>query len=366
MKVLFDYQIYNLQKYGGISRYFYELSKGLLTIGTEVDNSVILSDNVYTSDPIYASVKYHFKQNFRGKTSIYRYINRIIAKKYLTGDFDVFHPTNYETYFLKDLNKPFVITFYDLIHEKFKEQYHEYGQDVGLFARRKHLLDKCSKVIAISESTKNDIVEFYGTQPEKITVIHLSSSLGTNIKYNDNLGKYILYVGIRNSYKNFIGFVTAIASLLLKEKDLKLICAGGGSFTANEISFLSHLKIKSQVIQKPIDDQVLAGLYKNALFFVFPTMYEGFGIPVLEAFSCGCPALISNTSSLPEVGGEAALYFDPYSTDDILNKVTELFYNDSLRCDLKEKGLIQNNKFSWDKTVVEHNKLYSSVSNSIN
>ena len=362
MKIVYDHQIYIWQEYGGISRYFYELSKALLKDPTlDVKNTVRLSNNEYTSDRLYNTHSFFTNQSFPGKFRILRIVNEWSSKKELNKGFDIFHPTYYDTYFFSTIkNKPFVITFYDLIHERFSNKFKNLGVDKDLFTRRKLLLEKATRVIAISQSTKNDIVDIYKIPEAKIDVVYLANSIdskdsSTAIPYKN----YILYVVRSNSYKNFTPFIKAITPLLIKEKDLKVVCAGGGRFDSTEQNLFTELKISDQMIQTGINDQLLAALYKSALFFVFPSNYEGFGIPVLEAFSCSCPALISDVSSLPEVGGNAALYFDPNDKSDILDKVSILLYDSDLRKKLAIAGLEREKLFSWSQTAIRHKEIYN-------
>jgi len=139
------------------------------------------------------------------------------------------------------------------------------------------------------------------------------------------------------------------------------VCAGGGKFNNEELKFLKNLHVLGQFKQISINDRLLSGLYSNALFFVFPSLYEGFGIPILEAFSCSCAAILSNTSSLSEVGGDAALYFDPYNEQDILRTITKLFYDRPLILKLKQAGLERQKMFSWLATVRKHYEIYKKL-----
>jgi glycosyltransferase involved in cell wall biosynthesis len=364
MTILFDHQIYIEQEYGGISRYFYELSKGLkIDLKVDVKNTICLSNNIYTTDPIYTSIKFFPNNSFKGKARSLKIVNELNSKCRLKGNFDVFHPTYYDAYFFNNIkNRPFVVTFHDLTHEKLLHKFKILNTDKTLFDRRRLLLEKSAKIIAVSHCTKNDIVDTYKVDPSKIEVVYLANSIDSNnheiiVPYKN----YILYVGMRGFYKNFKLFVAAITPLLLKEKNLKVLCAGGGRFTKEEMVFFKSLRIIDQLIQVDINDQLLATLYKNALFFVFPSLYEGFGIPVLESFSCSCPALLSNTGSLPEIGGGSALYFNPTDKKDILDKVSLLLYDQNLRDKLKVAGLKREQEFSWTETTKGHYKVYKSL-----
>lgn len=366
MKILYDHQIFTQQQYGGISRYFYELIKRFEGIENRCDVATSFSNNAYYNKDINGDLKEFLpKINFRGKNRISRCINQsksisIIRK----SNFDIFHPTYYDPYFLKiKFNKPFVVTFYDMIHEKFSDQFQDLKSDTLIYKNKKRLLEESSKVIAISETTKQDIIQIFGLDSKKIEVVYLGSSLSISLTNHKRIvdEDYILFVGNRDMYKNFIFFVTSIADLLVNN-NLKLICAGGGDFTTQESILLKSLNINDKVIfKKVINDDVLANYYEHALFFCFPSLYEGFGIPILEAFGCRCPILLSNGGSLPEIAGDAALYFDPTNKDSLLSNARKMLSDETLRIKLVEQGNARLNMFSWDKTYQDHINIYKSI-----
>jgi len=153
----------------------------------------------------------------------------------------------------------------------------------------------------------------------------------------------------------------SIAPIFERDAELQVICSGGGSFTPDEASFLKGLGLNGRVRQHTVNDDTLAELYRRAAAFVYPSIYEGFGIPVLEAFACRCPAVISESSSLPEVGGDATAYFNPKDESSIEHAVHKVIYDDGLRERLRSKGYERLKKFSWEKTSKETIELYKSV-----
>jgi glycosyltransferase involved in cell wall biosynthesis len=366
MKILYDHQIFTQQRYGGISRYFYELTKRFDGVKNSCHVGTLFSNNAYYNKEIDGNLKEFLPNfNFRGKPRIISNINQNISKSLVKkGNFDIFHPTYYDPYFLKyRKDKPFVVTFYDLIHEKLCGQFEDLKLDRRIFDNKKRLLEDSAKVIAISETTKQDIVQFYEVDIEKIEVVYLGNSLSNiNAIYTRLVEEdYILFVGNRQIYKNFNFFVTSIADLLVTN-NLKLICAGGGDFTTQESNLLKSLNLANKVIHKQIiNDNVLANYYTYALFFCFPSLYEGFGIPILEAFACGCPALLSNTGSLSEVGGDAAIYFEPTNKDSLISEANKVLSDESLRKKLADKANLRLKQFSWDKTYLDHLKVYESI-----
>jgi glycosyltransferase involved in cell wall biosynthesis len=137
-----------------------------------------------------------------------------------------------------------------------------------------------------------------------------------------------------------------------------LICAGGGNFTVQERKDINRLQLSDKIIQMDIDDNMLPYLYSKAQAFVFPSLYEGFGIPVLEAFACGCPVLLSNRSSLPEVGGDAARYFDPESVPSLVERLAEVIEDKAIADDMKTKGINRSKLFSWENTALKTIEAY--------
>lgn len=365
MQILYDHQIFTTQKYGGISRYFYELIHYFeKKKDNGIDISIVFSNNYYISDN--KDVKHMtFFPNYelKGKHRLFAPINKLKSiYKIKKQKFDVFHPTYYHPYFLDYIgDKPFVLTVYDMIHEKFTEVVPPHDKTSE---RKRILADKASKIIAISESTKNDLIEIFDTDPLKIEVIHLATDIRVNKKRPLDIflqNEYILFVGARHSYKNFIKFIASIENILHEKNDLSVVCIGGGDFNSKEIAFFNQLNIKDKVFQHTVDDTSLAYYYSHAIIFVFPSLYEGFGIPILEAFACECPLVCSNTSSLPEIAEDAAEYFDPSSEDSIRNAVTKVLTNQARRDELREKGTQRLQCFSWEKTAKETQKVYESV-----
>jgi glycosyltransferase involved in cell wall biosynthesis len=369
MKVIYDHQIFAMQNYGGISRYFFELMN-YFDKDTEINSklSIALSSNYYIDNCSF------LPQNSTPISSIYRipYIRKFLnldrsKKILLKQDFDIFHPTYYDPYFLEYLGeKPFVLTIHDMIHEIFPEYFYLSDKTISW---KRTLAEKANRIIAVSENTYKDIVKFMDISPNKITVIHHGASININ-NVNGTIdnktayqipNKYILFVGARERYKNFYFLLESVAPILHRNKDLHLICAGGGAFSNGEIKFLKILDIGHKVAQYDVDDRMLIYLYKNALGFVFPSLYEGFGMPVLESFACGCPVIASCSSSIPEVGRDAIIYFNPKDVTDLRDSVDKVIYDDTLREKLKLKGYKQLKNFSWEKTAIETKKLYMSI-----
>jgi glycosyltransferase involved in cell wall biosynthesis len=387
MKILFDYQIFEQQKVGGISRYFFELINQFQNNNElEWDLPIIYSGNEYLKE--LPQMKNQIKGNsdfynnflggvnFKGKSKLFNLANKISLNKKIdanraaaiqrlnAANFDIFHPSDYDNYYLDYIgNKPYVVTVYDMIHEIFPEYL---SINSPTTKNKKNIFEKAAKIIAISENTKNDLVNILNINPEKIKVIYLANSLNPanpDLAQNKlpNLPKrYLLFVGSRTMYKNFYFFVQAILPVLEKDPSLNIVCTGS-KINEDELLFFNRLGISNRIYQYFVDDNSLAYLYENALAFIFPSLYEGFGIPVLEAFSCNCPAVLSNTSSLPEIAEKAALYFEPKNAVSIRAAVEKVIYDNKLREEMKLKGKEQLKKFSWEKTANATVQVYKDV-----
>ena len=361
MKLLYDQQIFSFQEYGGISRYFYELIKGIKKTKNTVLVDGKFSSNVYLPTLKQGIVRFLPGLNFPYKHLILFYLNIFIDSRNIkNGKYDLLHATYYHPYFLEKLKgKPYVITVYDMIHELFTKN--TKGFVCKTLKHKKKTICSADRIIAISENTKNDLVNIYKIPKEKIDVVYLGNPLEDVVlsKVERLPKKYLLFVGNRSGYKNFNSFVKAIISLFIENDNLSLVCAGGGKFNKNEKKLLFNLGVLDKVKQVDFkSDGELAYIYKNAIVYVLPSLYEGFGMTALEAFSMGCPVVASNTSSISEVCGNAALYFDPLNASTIRDSINKVIKNKDTRSTLINLGYKQVKKFSWDKTVIKTLKVY--------
>jgi glycosyltransferase involved in cell wall biosynthesis len=206
-------------------------------------------------------------------------------------------------------------------------------------------------IITDSEFSKDEIMEYYYINEKKIAVIYLGADhLKTDIfevdilkRHNIVKYKYILAVSNMNPNKNFKAIIDSIR--YLGELEYDVVIAGGTNpkvFGKQDISINDRIKYIGYV-----SDKELKALYKYATCFVFPSFYEGFGLPPLEAMACGCPVIVSNTASIPEVCGEAAIYCDPHNPEDIAEKIKQLCGNESLRKEMINKGIDRIRMFRW-------------------
>lgn len=384
MKVLYDHQIFDHQRIGGVSRYFAEIIRNMPK-DVDVDVSVQYSFNEYLKgldipftwkDQLISYYSFLPHLNFRGKKKLYSYLQKKNPAKYpdylkineeksieavRQGDYDIFHPTFFEDYYLDHLHgKPYVLTVHDMIIEL----YPEFINSPLFIQRKKKLVDNAAHIIAVSENTKRDIIHVFGIPEEKITVVYHASSLSENQDCPIGLPKkYILYVGDRRlGYKNFNFFVSAMQPLLINDNDLSIVCTGD-HFTDSEITFFDQLGIKDKMHIIFAKDSEMYQLYKSAQAFVYPSYYEGFGIPILESFQAGCPLVLADSSCFPEVAQDAGLYFHPKSPGELRNAVCRVLEDKDVRESLISKGHDRLSDFSWKKSAEQTLDVYRRVLN---
>lgn len=277
---------------------------------------------------------------------------------------DVFFSTTH--YAPRFCSAPSVVSVMDLSY-----MYYPY-----LFKKRDlYKLDKwtsysvkqAKKVLTISKSSKDDIIKYYKLEPNNVRVVYPGIKLGNKfIKTKNSMNNlkllkekysiqndYVLFVGTLQPRKNIQRLIEAFSKVDSPSLDLVIIGKKGWMYEEilkapkkfeieNKVKFLDY-----------VSDEDIPAFYKNAECFILPSLYEGFGLPVLEAMKYGCPVLTSNVSSLPEAGGGAAVYFDPLNVSDISAKIKLVLENKGLQAKMAETGLEQVKKFSWEKAAFE-------------
>lgn len=363
MHVLYDYQVFSWQRYGGISRYFFEL---ITRLALMPDNAV----SVFMGLHVNRYGLERFRDQFKGfyglghrlspaLTKAARLLNPpLFASFSRRSPVDIYHQTYYAIPPAPRGGKV-IVTVYDMIHERFPERF---ASDDPTRRRKKQAIARADGIICISESSKRDLVEILDVPDDKIAVIHLANSLATQVADPPWVKEpYVLFVGQRGGYKNFRTFAEAFASRSSIPGHFKLICFGGGALTPQEAQVLRALGIleKTRVLDGP--DTRLANLYQYARAFVYPSLYEGFGFPPLEAMHYGCPVLVSRSSSIPEVVGDAGCYFDPTDREDMADKLERVLGDESLRKQLAIRGRQREQSFSWDRCAEETQRFYRHI-----
>lgn len=363
MRVLFDSQIFNAQKYGGISRYFVNLANELNHI--EGNKTAIFAPtyiNNYLQTVPECDRFYGFKQNIKLKL-ISRGLSHMachFAIPFIRPD--IIHKTYYypECYSMRSGRS--LLTVYDMIHELYPENF---GRLDKTSKYKYEAVMRADHIICISENTRSDLLKIWDCDPKKVSVVHLGfDDFGNTpvltkepVRKND-LGNYILFVGSRSGHKNFSRLLKAFGLIDDLNKKFRLICFGGGSLNDDEIGLINRLRLRDRVIQVEGDDATLGQLYRDAALFVYPSIYEGFGIPPLEAMSAGCPVACSRSSSIPEVCGAAVDYFNPLDPDSIASSLARILGSTNYRESIALSGVEQAKKFSWRKCAIETLQTY--------
>jgi len=272
-------------------------------------------------------------------------------------DVEIYHPSYYGSVSSPSSYRKMVVTVYDLIHERYKG-------GVGIFdptrKAKRSIVNKADAIIAISNSTKHDLIDIYGVDEKKICVIYPGVTTPQYFEESVLPDRFILYVGSRQGYKNFAFYLRAVADVLVKH-NIFLVAFGGGAFNPGELSLLKELNVKDRVFHMHGNDSALFYCYKGALFTVFPSILEGFGFPIVEAFSMGCPVLTSNTSSMAEIAQGSALLVDPLDTAGWRRNTEDIINNIGLRKDLSFRGFMKARNFSWNNTAKQTLQLYESL-----
>lgn len=348
----------------GIGRYTYEISKYLIE-KKELECSFFygyFSTKLITvsSEKKIKSLKSYLVKN--------QFVKAIVRKILfmLSGIFSDKYDLYWEPNFipLKNIrSKKTVVTVHDFSWEMYPE--FQPSERVKYFKKNFYLqIEKCDHIITGSNFTKQEIVDRVKCNPDKISVIF--HGIDHKIFYNKLLAKpnqkYILAVGSLEPRKNLKNLLLAYSLLndYLKN-EFHLILVGASGWNNIEIkSMIDNLK-QWVTYSGYVSDEALAILYNQASLFVYPSVYEGFGIPPLESMACGTPVICSNRSSLPEVGGDAVIYCDPNSIEDISIKIELVLNDESLQEEMIQKGLFRAKKFSWAKSAQEHIKVFEEV-----
>jgi glycosyltransferase involved in cell wall biosynthesis len=363
ISIQYDHQVFSTHLFGGIPRYFVEVASRISRY-PDVNASVFA--------PFYINRFLAARRNQISIIGFYqphpiphtartiRSLNAVLFRGYsVFSRPDIVHETFYWPRRAASGASKIVLTVHDTIVERLPQYFQSVGEQRELKARA---LRRADHIICISQNTRRDLIEFYEVDPDKISVVYLGSSLDKcELAPIDPGDPFILYVGIRRTYKNFLRFLEAFGTARLYETH-KLVCFGGGKLNPEELSSMQRHGIPREcVLQTEGDDAALARHYKAADAFVYPSLYEGFGIPLLEAMECHCPVICSNSSAFPEVVGDAAVYFDPRSVASVSRALVEVTQSPEKRAQMISKGKARLSLFSWDRCAAETYAVYQAL-----
>lgn len=358
MRIFFDGFIYAPQAAGGINRYFENLIRRL---PLDVDPILTTAQVRQVNYPSHPNLKSYCFRDFRP-----RRISKALRKRYFSLiekrlRFDIAHPTHHRLLSGRSFSHyrcPLVITVHDMIDEKFKNP-------LGSNAlRKRQAIMAAQGIICVSENTRKDLIEIMAVPEDRIKVIYHGSDMDESFSHGHESvprSPYYLYVGSRARYKNFDGLLRAFKKAASVCAEL-LLCIVGPEFRAEERTLISALGLAGKIAHYGfVEDRHLAKLYRCSQALVYPSFYEGFGIPLLEAMSCGTVVIASHTSSIPEVVGDAGVIFNPYAVDDLADILISHSSNQAERETLVARGRARAALFSWDKTADKTLAVYRSI-----
>lgn len=362
LKIAYDHQIYTLQKYGGISRYFCDLAAAIAKLDDcKIDLYAGLYQNQYLENYPNLAVRgseFEWPIPRRIVGGINDRLNRIALRN---AQPDIVHATYYSSQRLAPPYSKVILTVHDMIHERFTNA-PEHSEFLRIKAKA---IAAADRLICVSHSTRQDLLERFELDEERVSTIYLGFS---GLTKSNQIEKsiidrpYILYVGDRvGIHKNFTRMLQAYANSRKIRNNFKLVCFGVNSLSTAERSMMAELGIGAdEVACYSGDDSILANLYLGAAVLVYPSLYEGFGIPPLEAMSFDCPVACSNTSSIPEVVADAGEYFNPAEVDSIRDAIEKVLFSNTRSAELRTKGRARLPFFSWDKCARETLAVYRS------
>jgi len=277
----------------------------------------------------------------------------------MRGTFDVYHPTLSRRMPFVSYKK-LVVTLHDCIHERFSDMLPNAAR---VKRWRADLFKRADAIICVSESTRRDLLEFYEVDVRKTSVIHhgVTQLVPLNRPHSPvgPLRPYLLYVGSRATYKNFHGFLRAFHRAGLS-RTFQIVAAGGGPFNAQERAQVDEVGSDVVIHFDSPSNPELADLYSHAHALVYPSLYEGFGFPPLEAMQFGTPVIAANASSIPEICGDAAVYFEVNDDDSFVAALVSACFNSSLRDKVSNRAKTVLAKYSWKRCATETLRVYNS------
>lgn len=376
MRIGIDARMYSAE-FTGIGRYVYELTKALAEIDSKNEYVLFMNQPEFAKfeapNKRFSKVLVNAKHyTVKEQTTYYRALRK--------AKLDLMHFTHFNAPIL--YRKPSIVTIHDLTlsffpGKKMNSAFYRMAYNSVLKSAVKH----AKRVIAVSENTKTDLIEITETPSPKIEVIYEGvcehfGPRGDKEKIEDVLRKYsiskdfLLYTGVWRGHKNLVNLIKSFAMLREGPEgfDLSLVITGEEDpyypevkRTVNELGLEHHV-----IYTGMVPEAELVALYQAAKVYVFPSLYEGFGLPPLEAMRCGTPVVASKTSCIPEICGEAnALFFDPYDPEDMANSVRKVLLDDTLRKELRECGLKHSLKFSWGDMAEKTLRVYEDVLKSL-
>lgn len=356
MRVRFDEQIFVIQQFGGISRMFASLAKEFvdnqeLDVQLEPLNLPIVNRYILDDPDLTRALAAREARSWQ--VALARYL----AHRPPRAGAQVEHSTFYLPHGRPRGNvKRSVVTVHDLIPELLPDT----RRRLDFLTVKKRYITQADHVVCVSEATRQDLIRVYPSVAERVSVIHH----GVDTRFTPAARRtvnperpYLLFVGNRDQYKDGALALRAFGVLAERTKELDLVCVGGGPLTRQELSVVPP-RLHSRIRQRFVPDAQMPSMYAGAQALIFPSRFEGFGMPLLEAMACGTSVVAARASSLPEVGGDACVYFSPGNLDELVFAVESVLGDSALQVDLADKGIARAAGFTWEGAAREYASIY--------
>lgn len=379
MKITIDARLYGPSKNRGLGRYVEQLVKNLEVVDRENDYTILLRKDNYNE---YSPLNSRFRK-IPADYKWYSFIEQIMMPiKLRRLDCDLVHFPHFNVPLI--CPKKFVVTIHDLIMYKFPNERattrNQWFYKIKYWLHKvviRSAVRRAERVIVPSEWTKKDVIQEFNVEPMKIRVVYLGFEVGAeengkyrNWKLKEDGGiferfgirrPYLLYVGSAYPHKNLERLIQTFKLAREKHGDLQLVLAGQEDYFYKKLKAYGLQLTAGIVFTGRISNGELVELYHDAAVYISPSFYEGFGLPGLEAMSYGVPVISAKASCLPEIYGEAALYFNPHDENELFKKIEQLLGNENLKKSLVEKGFEQIKKYSWRRFAKETSAIYTQV-----
>ena len=356
MRVRIDEQIFAIQEFGGISRMFASLAKAFIDspeLEVEIAPFRLPVVNRYLLDDPHTAQVLQVRRAHSWRTALGKYL----VQPPTSSGVDVEHSTFYLPHG-RPGRRPAtsVVTVHDLIPELLPNT----RRRLDFLTIKKHYVLSADHVVCVSEATRQDLIRVYPQVADRSHVIHHGvdprfQPVAQSAPMIDN--PYLLFVGNRDQYKDAQLLLEAFVQLHRKYPDVHLLFVGGGPLRKDELAEIPAT-VRASIHQRTIPDADMPAVYSNALALVFPSHFEGFGMPILEAMACGAPVVAARASSLPEVGGDACRYFTPGHVDELVDTIDALLSDDHERMRLGQLGRARAADFTWDKAAASYAEVY--------